>query len=125
MKMVWESQKILHDNALLVNPTAVRVPVTFGHSVALHIQTRQPLAKEEAKNLLENAPGVTYIDDTLAPFPTPFTHAEGSDTVYVSRLRQGLSHPNGLDLWVVADNIRKGAALNSIQIAEALVNNIQ
>ena len=121
MKMVWETQKILDDEHIKVNPTAVRVPVFYGHSEALHIETNKPITPEETIHLLEHAPGVTVVsgDD----YPTAITHAASHDSVFVGRIRKDLSHPNGLDLWVVSDNVRKGAALNAIQIAEMIVSN--
>lgn len=122
MKMVWETRKILGDPGIGVNPTAVRVPVFFGHSEAVHIETRGKITVEQARELLEAAPGVEVVDDR-APggYPTPVSHAAGTDPVYVGRLREDPSHPRGLDLWVVADNIRKGAALNAVQLAELVV----
>jgi aspartate-semialdehyde dehydrogenase len=122
MKMIWETRKILEDESILVNPTAVRVPVFYGHSEAIHIETRRKITAEEARNVLAIAPGVTVIDERKnGGYPTPVTDAAGRDPVYVGRIREDLSHPRGLDMWVVSDNIRKGAALNSIQIAEILV----
>ena len=122
MKMVWETQKIFSDDRILVNPTCVRVPVFFGHSEAVHIETRQPISAEEATRLLSEAPGVIVMDEHKpGGYPTPVTEAAGKDPVYVGRIRADISHPRGLNLWVVADNVRKGAALNSIQIAERLV----
>lgn len=122
MKMVWETQKILGDETILVNPTAVRVPVLYGHAEAVHIETRLKLMANEAKEILAKAPGVKVIDDPmLGIYPTPVTHAAGQDPVFVGRIREDISHPNGLNLWIVADNIRKGAALNAVQIAEILV----
>lgn len=123
MKMVWETKKIFEDAAILVNPTAVRIPVFFGHSEALHIETREKISAEQARKLLDSAPGVKVLD-TREPggYPTAVTEAAGNDPVYVSRIREDISHPRGLNLWVVADNVRKGAALNSVQIAEILVN---
>ncbi|WP_455375572.1 aspartate-semialdehyde dehydrogenase [Kaarinaea lacus] len=123
MKMVWETKKIFEDAAILVNPTAVRIPVFFGHSEAVHIETREKISAEQARKLLESAPGVKVLD-TREPggYPTAVTEAAGNDPVYVSRIREDISHPRGLNLWVVADNVRKGAALNSVQIAEILVN---
>ncbi|MEA5444538.1 aspartate-semialdehyde dehydrogenase [Gammaproteobacteria bacterium AB-CW1] len=121
MKMVWETQKIL-DPAIQVNPTAVRIPVFFGHSEAVHIETREKLSAEEATRLLEKAPGVEVLDRREpAGYPTAVTEAANQDPVYVGRIREDISHESGLNLWVVADNVRKGAALNSVQIAELLV----
>ncbi len=122
MKLVWETRKILGDPSIEVNPTAVRVPVFYGHSEAVHLETRTALTPEAARALLEQAPGVVVIDERkTGGWPTPVTHASGNDAVYVGRIRQDISHPRGLDLWVVSDNIRKGAALNAVQIAELLV----
>jgi aspartate-semialdehyde dehydrogenase len=105
-----------------VNPTCVRVPVFFGHSEAVHIETRDKITAEQARALLEQAPGVVVLDDRKdGGYPTPVTEAASHDPVYVGRIREDLSHERGLDLWVVADNVRKGAALNSVQIAEILV----
>ncbi|NLB58192.1 MAG: aspartate-semialdehyde dehydrogenase, partial [Gammaproteobacteria bacterium] len=119
MKLVWETRRILGDESIQVNPTAVRVPVFYGHSEAVHIETREKIDAATARRLLESAPGVTVVDER-APggYPTPVTHASGSDAVFVGRIREDLSHPRGLDLWIVADNIRKGAALNAVQVAE-------
>ena len=122
MKMVWETKKIFEDEDILVNPTTVRVPVFYGHSEALHIETKEKISVEQAKELLQNAPGVVVIDERKdAGYPTAIPDAAGQDPVFVGRIREDISHPRGLDLWVVADNIRKGAALNSVQIAEILV----
>ncbi|MCX7555877.1 aspartate-semialdehyde dehydrogenase [Xanthomonadaceae bacterium JHOS43] len=122
MKLVWETRKILGDDSIQVNPTAVRVPVFYGHSEAVHIETREPISAEVARTLLENAPGVEVVDERQAGgWPTPVTHASGNDAVFVGRIRQDISHPRGLNLWIVSDNIRKGAALNAVQIAELLV----
>ncbi len=120
MKMVWETQKILNDKNIKVNPTAVRVPVFFGHSEALHIETGQPIDREEAIDILNKAPGVIVVDN--GDYPTAITHAAGQDGVFVGRVRKDISHPNGLDLWVVSDNVRKGGALNAIQIAEMIIS---
>jgi aspartate-semialdehyde dehydrogenase len=122
--MVWETRKILNDENIQVNPTAVRVPVLLGHSEAVHVETRQKISAEQARALLESAPGVTVVDDR-APggYPTPVTHAAGTDPVFVGRIREDISHPRGLAMWVVADNIRKGAALNAVQIAELWLKN--
>lgn len=122
MKMVWETRKIMGDEAILVNPTAVRVPVFFGHSEAVHIETRDKISAERARELLSNAPGVTVVDERKdGGWPTAQTHAVGTDPVYVGRIREDISTDRGLNLWVVSDNVRKGAALNSVQIAEVLV----
>ncbi|MDH5823447.1 aspartate-semialdehyde dehydrogenase [Luteimonas sp. RD2P54] len=119
MKLVWETRKILGDASIQVNPTAVRVPVFYGHSEAVHIETRDKIGAARARELLAAAPGVEVVDDPVAGgYPTPVTHASGRDAVYVGRIREDISHPRGLDLWIVSDNIRKGAALNAVQIAE-------
>lgn len=119
MKLVWETRKILGDDSIMVNPTAVRVPVFYGHSEAVHLETRQKISIERVRELLEAAPGVEVVDSREAGgYPTPVTHASGNDPVYVGRLREDISHPRGIALWVVADNIRKGAALNAVQLAE-------
>jgi aspartate-semialdehyde dehydrogenase len=123
MKMVWETQKIMGDKSIQVNPTAVRVPVFYGHSEAVHIETRAKLTAQQARELLEQAPGVVVMDEHKdGGYPTAVTEGARHDPVYVGRIREDISHPQGLDLWVVADNVRKGAALNSVQIAEILVN---
>ena len=122
MKMVWETRKILGDETLQVNPTTVRVPVYFGHSEAVHIETRSKITAAEVRRLLSTAPGVIVKDDhSPGGYPTPLTDAAGHDAVYVGRIREDISHPCGINLWVVADNVRKGAALNAVQIAEVLV----
>ncbi|MDP3558729.1 MAG: aspartate-semialdehyde dehydrogenase [Legionellaceae bacterium] len=121
MKMVWETQKIFSDETILVNPTTVRVPVFYGHSEALHVELKSPLSREKAIALLKKAPGVKVVDDVKnAKYPTAVTHAAGSDLVYVGRIREDISHPCGLNMWVVSDNTRKGAATNAVQIAEIL-----
>ncbi|MEH6395118.1 aspartate-semialdehyde dehydrogenase [Pseudoalteromonas sp.] len=122
MKMVNETHKILGDTTIAVNPTCVRVPVFFGHSEAINIETRMPYDFEHVKQLLNDAPGLELIDDE-GDYPTPVSDASGNDTVYVGRLRQDISHPHGLNMWVVSDNTRKGAATNSVQIAEELIAN--
>lgn len=120
--MVWETQKILADEDIKVNPTTVRVPVFYGHSEALHIETRVKITAAEARALLMRAPGVTVLDEhEPGGYPTAATEAAAKDDVFVGRVREDISHPLGLNLWVVADNVRKGAALNSVQIAEILV----
>jgi aspartate-semialdehyde dehydrogenase len=122
MKMVWETQKIFEDDSILVNPTTVRVPVFYGHSEAVHIETRDKITVEQARVLLQRAPGVVLMDERQpGGYPTAVTEAANQDPVFVGRIREDISHPRGLNLWVVADNIRKGAALNAIQIAEILI----
>lgn len=122
MKMVWETRKILEDPAIRVNATAVRVAVFFGHSEAVHIETRQKITAAEARALLKKAPGVTVLDERKpGGYPTAATEAANRDTVYVGRIREDISSDRGLNLWVVSDNVRKGAATNSVQIAEIMV----
>lgn len=122
MKMVWETRKIMGDDQIEVNPTAVRVPVFYGHSEAVHIETRQKITADEARVLLGKAPGVVVVDEQKpGGYPTAVTESAGHDPVFVGRIREDISHPRGLNLWVVSDNIRKGAALNSVQIAEVLI----
>ncbi len=122
MKMVWETKKIFSDESILVNPTAVRVPVFYGHSEAVHIETKEKIDVDTVRALLEKAPGVTVLDERQdGGYPTAVTESSGNDDVFVGRIREDISHPRGIDLWVVGDNVRKGAALNSIQIAELLV----
>lgn len=119
MKLVWETHKILGDDSIRVNPTAVRVPVFYGHSESVAVELREKISVDEARALLAAAPGVEVVDErTAGGYPTPVTHASGRDPVFVGRIREDLSHPNGLNLWIVADNIRKGAALNAVQVAE-------
>ena len=122
MKMVWETRKILEDDSIQVNPTCVRVPVFYGHSEAVHIETREKIDAAAARALLEQAEGVVVVDERKpCGYPTPVGHAAGKDPVFVGRIREDISHSNGLDLWIVSDNIRKGAALNAVQIAEILI----
>jgi len=122
MKTVWETQKIMGDDTIRVNATTARVPVFYGHSEAVHIETRQKITADAARELLRKAPGVQVIDERKdGGYPTAVTDAAHEDAVFVGRIREDISHPKGLNLWVVADNVRKGAALNSIQIAEVLV----
>ena len=123
MKMVWETRKILEDDTLMINPTAVRVPVFYGHSEAVHLETRDPVTAAEVRQLLSVAPGVTVIDDhTPGGYPTAVTDAAKQDGVFVGRIREDISCDRGINLWIVSDNVRKGAALNSIQISEALLD---
>jgi len=124
MKMVWETHKIMEDDSIAVNPTCVRVPVFFGHSEALHIETVRPICANQARELLNDSQGVVVMDERKAGgYPTAVTESAGTDPVFVGRIRQDISTENGLNLWVVSDNVRKGAALNSVQIAECLVQN--
>ncbi|MCL1127462.1 aspartate-semialdehyde dehydrogenase [Shewanella surugensis] len=120
MKMVWETQKIFGDTSIEVNPTAVRVPVFYGHSEAIHLETHQPVDAEDVKAVLRGAEGIELFESN-DEYPTAVTDGAGADPVYVGRVRKDISHPNGINLWVVSDNIRKGAALNSVQIAEVLI----
>ena len=120
--MVWETKKILEDDSIQVNPTCVRIPVFYGHSEAVNIETKQPITKIRAEELLDAAPGVELLRDN--GYPTAVTDAAGQDPVYVGRVRKDISCENGLNMWVVSDNVRKGAALNSIQIAEVLKDSL-
>ena len=122
MKMVWETQKILNDKNILVNPTAVRIPVFYGHSEAVHLETNTKINQADAVKLMNDAEGVEVIDGVdMGEYPTAVSDGSGTDPVYVGRIREDISHENGLNLWIVADNIRKGAALNTVQIAEILI----
>jgi len=125
MKMVWETKKIFEDEDILVNPTCVRIPVFYGHSEAVHIETKKKISVQEVRELLSAATGVTLLDNREdGGYPTPVEDAAGEDPVFVGRIRDDISHPLGLDLWIVSDNVRKGAALNSIQIAEVLIKHL-
>jgi aspartate-semialdehyde dehydrogenase len=122
MKMVWETQKIMEDETIKVNPTTVRIPVFYGHSEAVHIETREKITEVAARDLLSRAPGVIVLDERKpGGYPTAVTEGANRDPVYVGRIREDISHARGLNMWIVADNVRKGAALNSIQIAEILI----
>ena len=122
MKMVWETKKIFEDENILVNPTAVRVPVVYGHSEAVHIETKDKITAEKATEILAGSPGITVMDKREnGGYATPFVEATNHDDTFVSRIREDISHERGLNMWVVSDNIRKGAALNTIQIAEILI----
>ena len=124
MKMVWETRKILGDDDILINPTAVRIPAFYGHSEAIHIETRDKISAADASELLAKSPGIEVLDGVdSGQYPTAVTDSSGQDPVFVGRIREDISHERGLNLWVVADNIRKGAALNSVQIAEILAKN--
>ncbi len=125
MKMVWETRKIFVNDNIQVNPTCVRIPVFYGHSEAVHIETARKLDAAEARKLLKKAPGVTVIDNPdKDKYPTAVGDSAGTDPVFVGRIREDISHPRGLSLWVVSDNVRKGAALNSVQIAEHLLDHL-
>jgi aspartate-semialdehyde dehydrogenase len=121
-KMVHETRKIMHAPQIAISATCVRVPVYIGHSEAIHIEVTNRLTAEQARQLLTGAPGVALLDDpSVSLYPTPWM-AAGQDQVWVGRIREDISHDNGLVMWVVSDNVRKGAALNAIQIAELLVD---
>ncbi len=119
MKMVWETQKILNDASIMVNPTCVRVPVFYGHAESLHIETRAPIGAEQVVQLLSDSEGIEVFQDQ--DFPTQVRDAGGKDHVMVGRIRNDISHHSGVNMWVVADNVRKGAATNAVQIAEVLI----
>jgi len=120
-KMLQETRKIMHAPDIAVSATCVRVPVLVGHSEAVHVEFSRPMAVEEAVRILSHAPGVRVLDDTaISLYPQPWS-AAGTDETYVGRIRQDSSHPNGLAMWIVSDNLRKGAALNTIQIAEEMI----
>ena len=122
MKMVWETKKIFGDDSIVVNPTCVRIPVFYGHSEAVHIETRDKITAAQVTELLNKAPGVTVLDTRSAGgYPTAVTEAVDKDDTFVGRIREDISHPRGINMWVVADNVRKGAATNSVQIAEELI----
>jgi aspartate-semialdehyde dehydrogenase len=124
MKLVWETRKILDDDSIAINPTTVRIPVFFGHSEAVHIETKTKISAADVCDLMRNAPGIELMDGTeTGKYPTAVTESTGNDPVYVGRVREDISHPSGINLWIVSDNIRKGAALNSVQIAEILAKN--
>ena len=124
MKMVWETRKIMGDESIRVNPTTVRIPVKYGHSEAVHMELKKPLSAAQAREILAQAPGIEVLDrHEDGGYPTAVSEAEGADPVYVGRIREDISHPMGLNMWVVSDNLRKGAALNSVQIAEFLIEN--
>lgn len=124
MKLVWETRKILGDESIAINATAVRIPVFYGHSEAVNVETKTRISAAEVCDLLQKAPGVELMDGTESgQYPTAVTEGSGNDPVYVGRVREDISHPSAVNLWVVSDNIRKGAALNSVQIAEILAKN--
>jgi aspartate-semialdehyde dehydrogenase len=120
-KMLEETRKIMHADDIAISATCVRVPVFTGHSEAVNVEFSHPMSPEEAKHILAQAPGVKVLDDpTVSLYPQPWS-AAGTDEVFIGRIRRDASHPNGLVMWVVADNLRKGAALNAIQIAEEMI----
>ncbi|HSH45775.1 MAG TPA: Asd/ArgC dimerization domain-containing protein [Longimicrobiales bacterium] len=120
-KMVNETKKIMGDDSIQVSPTAVRIPVWFGHSESINVETEKKITADEARELLSKMPGVVVKDDPANNgYPTPLETNDKDETL-VGRIREDLTIPNGLNLWVVSNNIRKGAALNSVQIAETLV----
>jgi aspartate-semialdehyde dehydrogenase len=120
-KVVEETRKIMHADAIAISATCVRVPVFTGHSMAIHIEFSKPMSPDEAQRILAQAPGIKLLDDpTISLYPQPWS-AAGTDEVFVGRIHRDASHPNGLVMWVVADNLRKGAALNAVQIAEEMV----
>ena len=120
-KMLEETKKIMHADDVAISATCVRVPVFTGHSEAIHVEFSQPMSPEEARRILAQAPAVRILDDpAISLYPQPWSTA-GSDEVFVGRIRRDTSHTHGLAMWVVADNLRKGAALNAVQIAEEMV----
>ncbi|MBA7505744.1 Aspartate-semialdehyde dehydrogenase [subsurface metagenome] len=120
-KLVEETRKIMHAYDIAISATCVRVPVFTGHSEAIHIEFSRPMSPDEARRILAHAPGVKVLDDpAISLYPQPWS-AAGTDEVFVGRIRRDASHPNGLTMWVVADNLRKGAALNTVQIAEEMI----
>lgn len=120
-KMVEEAKKIMHADDIAISATCVRVPVFAGHSEAIHVEFSRPMSPDDAERILAEAPGVRILNDpTISLYPQPWS-AAGTDEVFVGRIRRDISHPNGLVIWVVADNLRKGAALNAVQIAEEMV----
>jgi aspartate-semialdehyde dehydrogenase len=122
MKMVWETQKIFGDKSIAVSATCVRVPVFYGHSEAVQVETHAEISEDRVRELLSKTKGVKVIDERVdGGYPTAVKHASGEDSVFVGRIRKDISMANGLNLWIVSDNVRKGAALNSVQIAEVLV----
>lgn len=120
MKMVYETRKILGDASILVNATCVRVPVSNCHSETITVETERPVSPQQARELFSSFPGLKVVDDlSSGQYPLP-SSCDGSDLVFLGRIRRDLSHPNGLSFWCVSDNLRKGAATNAVQIAELL-----
>lgn len=122
MKMVNETRKILEDETIGVTATTVRVPVFYGHSESVNVETKEPVSAEEVKALLEKTPGIKVVDDPQKNMYPLAIDAAGDDLTLVGRIRKDESIPNGINMWIVADNIRKGAATNAVQIAQALAN---
>lgn len=121
-KIMWEIRRLLQESDIGINVTSIRAPVFYGHSMALHVETRRKLGLDEVRNALENAPGVVlYEEDGAGGYPTPMVEAASNDPVFVGRVREGTACANGLNFWAVADNMRKGGALNMVQIAEILI----
>lgn len=122
MKLHWETRKIMRDDAIAVNATAVRVPVFYGHSEAVHLETARDISMEDVRKAMHKAPGLVLVDSTAAKDQvTAVTHAAGKNETFVSRLRRDYTHPRGINMWVVSDNVRKGAALNAVQILKMMV----
>lgn len=122
MKLVWETQKVLNDESIKVNATAVRVPVFIGHAASVHIETKEKISAAKVCELLQQSAGIELVNSqTSGDWPTPVTEAAGNDSVYVGRVREDISSNSGINMWVVTDNMRKGAAVNAVQIAEILV----
>jgi len=120
-KMLEETRKIMHADDIAISATCARVPVMVGHSEAVHVEFSHPMAVEEAQQILSRAPGVRVLDDTAISLYPQAWSAAGTDETFVGRIRKDASHPNGLAMWIVADNLRKGGALNTIQIAEEMI----
>ena len=124
LKMLYETRKMLEDDSILVNPTCIRVPVANCHSEAITVETDRPVSPEEARELFSSFPGLKVVDDLKnGQYPLP-SECDGSDLVFIGRIRKDISHPNGLSFWCVSDNLRKGAATNAVQIAELLAKNL-
>ncbi|MCW8901876.1 MAG: aspartate-semialdehyde dehydrogenase [Gammaproteobacteria bacterium] len=122
MKLVWETQKVLNDESITVNATSVRVPVFIGHAASVHIETKEKISAATVCDLLKQSSGIELVNEqTAGGWPTPVTEAAGKDSVFVGRVREDISSDNGINLWLVTDNMRKGAAVNAVQIAEILV----
>lgn len=124
LKMVYETRKMLEDDSIQISPTCVRVPVANCHSESITVETERPVSPAEARELFESFPGLKVVDDLKdGKYPLP-SECDGSDLVFIGRIRKDLSHPNGLSFWCVSDNLRKGAATNAVQIAELLAKNL-